>query len=1105
MKKSNIFLMFLMAMLMTLSFAACAYNGVTDSTPPTSNEQEGSFKLSHTQLDLDLYGDFTLATVHAEGEVSFSSSDASVVTVSNDGKVIALKVGEATITATSGDEVATCKVQVVDNGIVPVMHLEHSSIQVLIGDVHENQASLTFEGSACEGVVFTYTSSDETIATVTNDGVVTANKVGNCTITVCAEYRGVPSTLLTKTFSVNVVEDVALTITNAEAFEVYSAATVRGETFQTNIQATYSFMRNGQEYQGNGVYSWEVQDSAIATVNENGLITGVSAGETKVRVCYSGEDYNLESEWMTVVVRKPVVEVEHEALIDAFDKQLKGDTAALFGDDAIQKIVEVFNGQTRIEYPVINGVVHGETYYDGSDSDGNPIEKERYIVGGDKIIEIHTQSYALKMKGVVATKVITTATELFKLHEYTKTTRLGTYEGYIVLGADIQVQSSDYDVQYETIKKYNNGEFFSCWYDLELAECNFYANGGSQVVFSGDAGRQWLYANGQLAYNGRYAEGFKGTLDGRGHTISNINFFGSGLFVRIAPSGVVKNIAFDEVSLVENGYAICNYNLGLIDNVFISIKNSAPAGKKGTAICATLESTGTISNCVVYHDGIADSSNDTFRNAVFNECNGGTVENVIVITDEKRVSINGMYKYEDFDSLVADSLDYGNFNGCWNLDDYKLPVFNGYNGQIIPEKALQANVSATRVNAGDTIIVTSNYSTATLQLKESYAFADKITIDGMTVSIADDIANSIDSNATFILEVCVPGIETAYELTIVIKVVRTVNLATNFGELEQLTETTTLLDSQITGDIISVKVDGVQVVDYVVSADRKLTIPANALKSVKYGDVTIAMETEDVIYMQPATLVTKVLKTKEDFVNIHSFVKTDEKGVYDGYLVLGNDINMYGAKYIVPSGLESLFESYTGLCPRSDADFTTDTCKDAAGFIGILDGRGHSIKNLNIFNQGIFYRNSGTIKNIAIVATLQREYTATIAYYNDGIIDNVFVQAVASSYINNGQHGCYGITRKNSGTISNSVVWFRNDWAKAAAVAYEVGENAVFSNVVAYTTASTTHAGITVYKTKDDIPADVVYSGFDARYWDMTSYVLPVFINNPFNLPVTKQ
>ena len=222
MKKSKIFLMFLMATFMMLSVAACADNNDVDSTPPTSSEQEQKFQLSHTQLDLDLYGDFTLSTVHAEGEVSFTSSDVSVATVSNDGKVIALKVGETTITATSGDEVATCKVRVVDNGIVPVMNLEYSAIQVLTGDTHGNQASLTFKGAACEGAVFTYTSSDETIATVTNDGIVTAHKVGSCTITVCAEYRGAQSTLLTKTFSVNVVEDVALTITNAEAFEVYS-------------------------------------------------------------------------------------------------------------------------------------------------------------------------------------------------------------------------------------------------------------------------------------------------------------------------------------------------------------------------------------------------------------------------------------------------------------------------------------------------------------------------------------------------------------------------------------------------------------------------------------------------------------------------------------------------------------------------------------------------------------------------------------------------------------------------------------------------------------------------------------------------------------------
>ena len=114
-------------------------------------------------------------------DVVWTSSDENVATVEN-GKVTALKVGTAVITATVGEKTATVTVTVpvvLIEGIEAT--LDNATIEV---DGTANITITTNPEKVTEEVVAVYESSDETIAKVDENGVITGVKPGKATITV---------------------------------------------------------------------------------------------------------------------------------------------------------------------------------------------------------------------------------------------------------------------------------------------------------------------------------------------------------------------------------------------------------------------------------------------------------------------------------------------------------------------------------------------------------------------------------------------------------------------------------------------------------------------------------------------------------------------------------------------------------------------------------------------------------------------------------------------------------------------------------------------------------------------------------------------------------
>ena len=130
-----------------------------------------------------------IATIEPENatnkNVSWSSSNEEVATVDEDGTVRAVGAGTATITVTTedGNKTATCKVTV----IVPVerVSLNKSELTLVVGQTEQLIATIEPWNATNKNV--SWSSSNEEVATVDEDGTVTAVGAGTATITVTTE------------------------------------------------------------------------------------------------------------------------------------------------------------------------------------------------------------------------------------------------------------------------------------------------------------------------------------------------------------------------------------------------------------------------------------------------------------------------------------------------------------------------------------------------------------------------------------------------------------------------------------------------------------------------------------------------------------------------------------------------------------------------------------------------------------------------------------------------------------------------------------------------------------------------------------------------------
>ena len=266
--------------------------------------------------------------------ITWSSSDEGVVSVDQSGKVTAIKEGEAVISVSVEGKKDECRI-VVDYIHVERLQLNITDTMMNVGEELLLTATVSPQNATYQTI--SWRSSNDKIASVSPDGIVKANQSGTATIS--AESDGKQAlcnvTVVVPVAAVKMATGTSLTI-------------LKGQTGQLSAYV--------EPYDATDkTIKWSSNNEAIATVDQDGLVTAVNGGTAIITA--SAGDKKAECE---VIVTVPVTAISLSS--DNLSMYI-GETAALQAtiepDDATDKAIS-WSSSDKSVASVVNGVITAE-------------------------------------------------------------------------------------------------------------------------------------------------------------------------------------------------------------------------------------------------------------------------------------------------------------------------------------------------------------------------------------------------------------------------------------------------------------------------------------------------------------------------------------------------------------------------------------------------------------------------------------------------------------------------------------------------------------------------------------------------------------------------
>ena len=232
----------------------------TDDAPAVTPETAATGESAET--------DEKLAKAASKLTVEWTSSDESVATVDATGMVVAVSAGEADITAsvTDSEMSAVCKVTVkvaAKDITVP------DNLDVKLNDGNETTVEATVSPADATDVKVSYTSTDEAVATVDKDGRVQVLQPGECDITTTLMQDG---------------EKVTEKTTHVKAFYEVESITLDSNEGKLTVGNSHTIKATvaPEEVAAETTIEWSSSNEKVATVDENGKVTAIAAGEATI-------------------------------------------------------------------------------------------------------------------------------------------------------------------------------------------------------------------------------------------------------------------------------------------------------------------------------------------------------------------------------------------------------------------------------------------------------------------------------------------------------------------------------------------------------------------------------------------------------------------------------------------------------------------------------------------------------------------------------------------------------------------------------------------------------------------------------------------------------
>lgn len=336
--KKKIMSMVIAAAAMALSLVGCGVDISSIGLPPNVVMEKGETQQLEIEYGTDDKAEQEkIAEAASKLTIEWTSSDEEVVTVDATGLITAVGAGEADVTASAKDvnisSTTHVKVVITPTGVEAPETLE----LVTNGENSKNLDAKMTPEDATE-VKLAYESSDESVATVDENGLVTAVADGECTITtyVVADAPATAETATQETAAVVTDEETPTEGENSEAttdsetvtmpdnldaafgvvpegLSATTKVTVTTKVESITLDKTEGILNVGNtvtitaavapEEATNPAVTWSSSDESVATVDETGKVTAVAAGNATITAT-SEDDSSVSADYELTVQQK---------------------------------------------------------------------------------------------------------------------------------------------------------------------------------------------------------------------------------------------------------------------------------------------------------------------------------------------------------------------------------------------------------------------------------------------------------------------------------------------------------------------------------------------------------------------------------------------------------------------------------------------------------------------------------------------------------------------------------------------------------------------------------------------------------------------------------
>ncbi|WP_064605026.1 Ig-like domain-containing protein [Photobacterium sp. J15] len=249
-------------------------------------------------------------TENVSNVVSWSTEDSAIMSVSNTGLVTGLKPGNTKVSASLSDITSNDVDVSVTDATIKTIHIRPEAFSVAKGNTIQLSAVAKYSDDSIADIshLITWSSMDTSTATISTTGLLTGVGIGNTEVTASRD---------------TLRSNVAVAVTNAEVISIdvtpEAPTLIKGTALPLNAMATYSDQTTADITSD---VSWSADDTSVATVTSEGVITGLEAGASII----TAQLDDIYSNSVNVTVTDPLVSVTVCGNISGkpFDRSLGG-------------------------------------------------------------------------------------------------------------------------------------------------------------------------------------------------------------------------------------------------------------------------------------------------------------------------------------------------------------------------------------------------------------------------------------------------------------------------------------------------------------------------------------------------------------------------------------------------------------------------------------------------------------------------------------------------------------------------------------------------------------------------------------------------------------